>query len=740
MSKASAYRGEAVGVAAGLLVALAVLPWVVTFSPEVVWDIDPRSAVDAAGRALPVTSVGPVGGAWWSAGLVGWSAVVMAGALWCGVGVRWWMVALWGLGVVWAMPWLGQRIGEGWLVGSWIGGASAGLALAHAARLAAVRRWSAAVLLGVAVPIVADAGWYVASEHPMTVAQYEAEREETLAARGWAPGSPQAELYERRLRSPDVIGAIGFSNVMGTVAGALLVLALGWAAAGRGGDEKMHRGGVVLMVLLAVGLAWLVWATRSKGALAATAAGVGWLGLAWAVSRWRGRGALLPAGRWVLAFGALLPAVGAVAAVAVRGALGPPADWTGERSLLFRWHYWVGAWRTWAEQGWGGRWWGVGPSGFTEGYLRNKPAINPEEVTSVHAVWVDWPVMLGVGGAAWLALLLGMVAVGAWRCVGRGEAALGEQREVVQGVGLRGRVALAAGLVALVMGSQFVYEAPMMWLDARLLWLVAAIGFIAVVAVVSGRVADDGLVGVASWAWVGAAVVTVSQSQIEMGFFQPGGVAGLWCVVGVASAVGSRPAEPMPSVGRLVGVAGVACVGVFVAGLLVAWLAVPTGVTLARMHESAELWRRGDVGNLRLSSGLTAAATEAPVSERAWSWATRIATASDNAAWLETLLAEGATRHRPTSVQRSRAALAQLRDDPTGELAAWRAAIDAAPHQLTYRVQLAQSLDRAGDSQEATQAYLDALALSDQLYLDPAKQLTAEQLDAIRRRIEQLTR
>ncbi|MEM9790227.1 MAG: hypothetical protein AAF842_07445, partial [Planctomycetota bacterium] len=77
MATSAMHREEVVGVLAGVLAALAVLPWVVTFAPEVVWDIDPRSTVDAAGRALPVTAVGPVGAAWWSVGLVGGSAVVM---------------------------------------------------------------------------------------------------------------------------------------------------------------------------------------------------------------------------------------------------------------------------------------------------------------------------------------------------------------------------------------------------------------------------------------------------------------------------------------------------------------------------------------------------------------------------------------------------------------------------------------------------------------------------------------
>ncbi|MEO0963644.1 MAG: bacterial transcriptional activator domain-containing protein [Planctomycetota bacterium] len=747
MATSAVHREEVVGVLAGVLVALAVLPWVVTFAPEVVWDIDPRSTLDEMGRVLSVTAVGPVGAAWWSVGLVGWSAVVMAGALGCGVRVRWWAVGLWALGVAWAVPWMGGRMTETWLVGAWIGGASAGLAMAHAARLGAARRWAAAVLLGVSIPVMVDAAWYMAVEHPVTVAQYEATREETLASRGWAVGSAQAELYERRLRSPDVIGAIGFSNVMGTIAGALGVLALGLAASGwwrsRGRNEIDRRvgrsgvGGLVVLLLLTVGLAWLVWATRSKGALAATAAGAGWVALAWVVTLWASRrGALKPV-RGVLVGAALLPVVGAVTAVFVRGAMGPPADWTGERSLLFRWHYWVGAWRAWVEQGVGGRWWGVGPSGFSTGYLRHKPTINPEEVTSAHAVWVDWPVMLGLGGAAWVALLLGMLALGAWRCVGSGDPVIASG----EAVGWNWRVRAGVGVViaALVMGSQLAYEAPMMWLDARLVWLVAAGGMIAVIAVMSGWGGERG------WAWglgwVGAAVVVVAQSQIEMGFFQPGGVAGLWCVVGVASAVGLREVsrEAGPSVRFISGIALIGVVGGALAITLVARASVPIMFQHTMLVGAAELWRRGDIDHPRFVESLTQSAVHAPISERAWSWSSRIGQATGDDEWLETLIARGGDLHRPTSVQRTRAALARLRDDLPAEIDAWRAAIDAAPGQLTYRLQLAQSLDRSGRSDEATEAYRAALELNDRLYLDPAKQLPADQVEAIRQRVDRLT-
>jgi hypothetical protein len=137
---------------------------------------------------------------------------------------------------------------------------------------------------------------------------------------------------------------------------------------------------------------------------------------------------------------------------------------------------------------------------------------------------------------------------------------------------------------------------------------------------------------------------------------------------------------------------------------------------------------------------LVRAATRPPASARAWQWATRIATAQHDAATLDTLLTHGPSLQPPTATHRTAAALARLRHDPPAELAAWQAAIDAAPHQLSYRLQLADALDRAGLPARALQAYRDALAVNANLYLDPGKQLPPTQAARVDRRIAQLAR
>jgi len=98
----------------------------------------------------------------------------------------------------------------------------------------------------------------------------------------------------------------------------------------------------------------------------------------------------------------------AVVAIVVRGQMGE--QW-GERSLLFRWHYTLGAWAVWLQQ----PWLGAGPAGFAEAYLAARPDRAPEEVLSAHSMWLDWLATLGVAALAWSALALAWVWQGCRR-------------------------------------------------------------------------------------------------------------------------------------------------------------------------------------------------------------------------------------------------------------------------------------------------------------------------------------
>ena len=66
----------------------------------------------------------------------------------------------------------------------------------------------------------------------------------------------------------------------------------------------------------------------------------------------------------------------------------------GEKSLLFRWHYALGAFRIFASD----PYLGVGPDGFQSAFLSMKNAFNPEEPVSAHNVVLDWFSTLGPQG------------------------------------------------------------------------------------------------------------------------------------------------------------------------------------------------------------------------------------------------------------------------------------------------------------------------------------------------------
>ena len=134
--------------------------------------------------------------------------------------------------------------------------------------------------------------------------------------------------------------------------------------------------------------------TRSKGA--ALAAGAGFALLVAPLTGGSRRSFVERHGSAI----AVVMVVGVFAAILARGLL-VPESWLGERSLLFRWHYLVGAARITGEQALTG----VGPDGFQGAYMMARLPRSPEEVTSAHSMFVDWISMLGVSGLAWAALV-----------------------------------------------------------------------------------------------------------------------------------------------------------------------------------------------------------------------------------------------------------------------------------------------------------------------------------------------
>ncbi len=549
--------------AAVLLVLPVLVPCWFVVLPRLSFDVDPRTP-----GADVVTTLGPAAFAWLACFGVLASALAVALHAALGGAVRWGSSALVLLGVAaaaWHAPdtFTDRWHGVGW---GWAG--SAGLAAAHLGQHAAARRWATMLLAGLAGALAVEAVYYVFVEHPEMVRQFERHRDELLAARGWEPGSSEATLYERRLRTDDAVGAFGLSNVLGTLAAGLSVMGLGLAAAGprrvwvsKAESWRLWRAGGwkpwcvgLLVFLLSFGT---VWFTNSAAALVALLLGIGWISCSMVVKYWKHRqsstrhhGRKRPdanrAGPRLLS----AAAVGLVAlvfvAVFVRGAMGPPTPehigqgLVGERSVLFRFHYWqaaasmvLDALRT---DGILAVLAGVGAEEFGSRYLIHKNPLNPEEVSNAHAAFVDYTVMLGVGGLAWSVVLLAWLWRGATSVLR--DTPAGDATDQHSWPARPAFYATLLAAVVLFVGEAVVALPEISGLGPVAMRLMAAAFFVGI-ALAWGRFASDAArrLGV-----VGGAVAVLVHGQFDMGFFQPASAPVFWVMLGLCGA-GVAPAR-----------------------------------------------------------------------------------------------------------------------------------------------------------------------------------------------------
>lgn len=270
----------------------------------------------------------------------------------------------------------------------------------------------------------------VTYEIPQRIAAFDAEPEKQLAHVGVTPGTPQAKMFEHRIRDKSSTGYMGLSNVFASLLVVLVSAAGGLAiekiaAAGRSRRSAcLKRGEIHLPTLAAcvgVGLfalaAVALGLTRSKGGIAAAAAAF----IAAILVMLRREFFTRHRRKVLAACGVVILA--AVCAVAgwgkIRGSL---PGW----SMQVRWEYWAGSVGVIKEE----PVFGVGPGGFGDAYLRHRLAAAAEATKSPHNLIMDAAVQSGlVGGAVYLAMLAWIVIVttgwhgqvGAKRKLGRGE-------------------------------------------------------------------------------------------------------------------------------------------------------------------------------------------------------------------------------------------------------------------------------------------------------------------------------
>ncbi len=506
-----------------------------SFASIGVFDMDPAIEPSSFVGAVPAESVLldalALGGAAWllvrrAVGVVGsdWGAALLA---------------------VLALPAIALLLVHGatdaeqlWRASTWIGGFALAIAIVSRANTESgpiLQRAAVAAVGGCAVVMAVRGLSQMSVEHPAMVQFYEETRASFLTAHGWLADSPQALAYERRLMQNEATGWFGFSNVFATVAVASSLL-MGNVALGRG--SLAVRAGLLIAALLC---AAIVVMSGSKGGVASLMIGI-------AASVLFRRGTL---GAPLLMV--VLP-LGAIVGVIARGVVG--SSWP-EQSLLFRWHYLVGAVRTLLADPWTG----VGPAGFQRAFLHFRPLESVEEVSSAHGSFADWMVCVGIAGSGLVALQLLL----SWWGRPRLETPARSVR-VSPGV-------LELALAPVVMSSviSIAFEASAIDSPAVLLWRLAglALGGVTALGLVhlmnahprdSHRTISIGLAA--------ASVVVLTHGQIDMLFWLPGSAMWGWLVISLAAAWNCAPARrACPRSARAIGVGFAAFFAVLATGL-----------------------------------------------------------------------------------------------------------------------------------------------------------------------------
>ena len=737
---------------AGILT-IAAVRCVIVFAPQIAFDTDPAFddaallAVAPAGNMMLnvlmlVACAMALLGEWAAARTISWPILVLALLPLPSVLVHGWHDA-----------------GNLWMGSTMLAAAVACAALAHLARDPHMRAVVVGVLLATTIPVMARGVVQVAHEHPQTVQFYEEHKEQFLRDRGWTPESSAARIYERRLKQPQPIGWFATSNVLASLATFALVLSVGLAIGAV--KARMQSGWSGSMVLVAALSAALLWLSGSKGAAMASVAGL--VMLVFFVTFNHRTKVVRCAGLAAIALIVL-----AIFGVVIRGAL-MPESFAGDRSLLFRWHYWIAAARMLMDH----PLLGVGPDGFQAAYILHRVPRNPEEVVSSHCMFIDWVTMLGVLGAGWIALV-GTVLFRNPEQVHHGDD--GTQDAAVRHVsgstrerqltsaaapGSLGHVAVVMPAVVLALGIAPAHVWQWAAIDGvglvgRLLGA-AAFFF---VAVLGSHLAFDASGRIVHVALVSAIAALVMHGQIEMTFVQPGAMMWAMCAIG-SLGLPAKANSPTRSFAFPIWIMliSVLILSSFIRGILPAYQQQSKTLQAASLlwpiasdrenHELMLRQRRAAAAELVKAyeawpsnvHPLNAAATQLQLACSQPTGPQPLGLLLDASEPIERALRE---HDKSSSYVIAIDIYAQLAAQ-TGDADHWQRAIELAqqlanrdPHGISSWRRMGDVLWAAGEQRAATDAYRRALQNDANFELDPDKQLLPAQRDAITRRIKEI--
>ncbi len=476
--------------------------------PEVWFDVDPVLDPD------PAVGMSPTMVMWIDMIIVFLAGVMLAGEAVSRRGGDLLVLALWflpmGLIILWAL----RGTHHAQVAVPWIAGVSAAAALAHACRDSGTRRAVLSVLIAISGPLVLQGfvqwGWTI----PDTIAWFEVHQSQVLASLGLEPGSAAALVYERRLMDGGASGWFSSPNVYGGVLAGCAVAWSGLFVQARRRNASAYIGGVLLVS--AAASAAVVGLSGSVGGLVVLGIGLALLAIG-------SRGIISIA--WARRCAVLIPLCAAAAPLAAAmlgdAALAIP----GGRSLVIRGQYAQGAVAIIASEPVQG----VGPGGFQDAWLQHRPPAAPEEITSAHAMAVDWWAAAGAGALAWAVLVM----ILAWRVGGRVSTAEADPEDgragaVWAAIGGVGAAAMAASTVcsawpSLDAGEQVIRVAG--------LCLVPVLAWAAAVSIRGAG---------ARWAMLGAVVLLLAHAQVDMLLHNPASVVWVLALLGGASCASGR--------------------------------------------------------------------------------------------------------------------------------------------------------------------------------------------------------
>lgn len=274
------------------------------------------------------------------------------------------------------------------------------------------------VLAALGMMLAAKGIWQHLVEAPDRIVDFEANRDRILSGHGLGVGSPEAVMFESRLRDRAPLGFFGLANPFASL---LIVLTSAGAAlsadkwlharrdrritpeARRKGDVHLPTLAAVVTTVLSLAAVPVVLVTRSLGAIGSAVASAA---AAVVVLRFRRR----LARRWrrsALFVGGVF--LGGAATVAAYGLI---HDGLPGKTMTFRWYYWTGAARIVADR----PLLGVGPGNFGAAYLRvRRPEALEEAVKTPHNFIVHALAQYGVPGGICYVLIVGWLLVGACR-------------------------------------------------------------------------------------------------------------------------------------------------------------------------------------------------------------------------------------------------------------------------------------------------------------------------------------